>query len=325
MKSSQLLAPIALGALLITPTFAKNNINLSGRLDYTSADRESSATKSQGFEMNSARVGFSGDLNKTMTYKLELEGNVDTTTAQNAISTDTDLVNELNITRKYSDKLTTTFGKQFLLFGGFEFDYNTQDVIQYSLVGGNLDVYGLGLTTSYDVMGQTLSLQIANADRDANGQRNVRYALGWNGKLGMVDTIASYMVNPKSGQDSETFITLGAKVAMNNWFVEADYLTKTTEHAAPTKDDSMTSIVAKAGMTFGDTNVSVKYFMDEQETAGVKGDDRTGYVAAVECAKMDNVKYHVAYSAVTTDYVAATADTTDSKITVGMKFSFDAM
>jgi hypothetical protein len=333
MKTSQLLAPITLLTLLAAPTMAANKINLSSRIDYTSSDNDttkSGTPNTQGFEMNSARIGFSGDLNKTMTYNLELEAN-NAAGTQDTVSKDTSLVNEANVTINHSDALSFTFGKQFVTHGGFEFDYNTQDVYQYSLVGENLDVYALGLTTAYSVMGQTFSVQIANADKNVEGtdaaQKNVSYALGWNGKLGMVNTIAAYNVKNKAAGKSENHLTFGANVAMNNWFVQADYLVSTKENETTvTKDDTDTSIVAKAGMTFGHLTPSFKYFTDEREVSGTKTLDRTGMVFALECNGTENVRYHLAYTSVDTDYVsAATEDFTATKIYAGVKFDFDAM
>jgi hypothetical protein len=334
MKVKKSLSMILALLFLMVPTFAEKKVVLSSRVDYTSSDNDttkSNVPNSQGFELHSAKLIFSGDVNKKADYFMKLENNTSIGN-KDVVSNDTDFISELNISIKHTNKFSTKYGKQSLPYGGFEYDHDVRDLFIYSLAGGSVSYNQVGMSGTYKIGDSSLKFHIANADRDTdvNGnasQKNVRYGLVWFGNYGMFSTIAAYSMTPKADGVSDSDITVGVRVKQDNWYIEADYLSLVTENASPTKDTENNSIVARAGMTFGSLTPNIKFFSDEHtEDTTANNYDRTGYSFSLFCedSSHKNIRYHIAYTSVDKDFKdASMQDTTSTKIYAGLKFDAD--
>lgn len=298
--------------LLLTLTFPfyslakKNALYFDPRFDYVSADNDEGNTGNPSFEAfqaTEARLDYKGAL--TDKYSFRIRYNFRKTGVPNAVDKTAIALEKAIITTKLSDNIKLKIGKDLMAGGGREYDYNSADVYQFSLVGNALPSYELGATLYYHFLNQQVGIQLTNSDKSIstsskNKQRNITRTIFWYGYLfnDFLKPIFSYSEVPKSGTHKKDFyLALGNQFSFLNVLLDLDYLLATTNDGnnIPTTSKSLVAQLVYQGEHF---RPLFKIFLDENEKSHVKQFDSTGFDVAIQYYPESdkNFRYHLAYT-----------------------------
>lgn len=125
---------------------------------------------------------------------------------------------------------TITAGKQSIMFGTFEYDFNAADIYLASMVYNDMVSYQLGVSATYRLGAQTLNLQVVNSDypmfaADASRNKALGIVTLWEGSLweGLVKTRWSYAAMQHYKGKFYNWITAGVQLNLGKSTTELDY------------------------------------------------------------------------------------------------------
>lgn len=322
-------------------SFAKYNINLNGRMDYRSVDADeanSGTPNSLGFRAENLRIAFGADVMENLDFSFALEAAGDISSV-NKTTNDTSLISHAYFTHTLSDNFSVSVGKLYQANGGYEFNYNPENVYLYSLVSQNLDNWVYGINGQYKTKNHAFKFVTANADSstDPAGNRNqdtLSYGINWYGQFGdIVKPTLGYNFKPKGGNREEKAMTGGVRLEFNSVYSEIEYYKlKQRGQTTVNKDDKKESIIVKIAYKGMKCRPFIKYINDESDVSGVKSFTTDSYVVAINYHPWGNDKfrYHLAYTLSDKDFATngTTAGTKDSKtksVIAGLRYSFDIL
>lgn len=222
-------------------------------------------------------------------------------------------------------KWTITVGKQTVLLGTFEFDYNGADTYLVTMVDGDFDLYKTGVATSFKALGQEFSLQVVNSDApqfasDAYKRKAFAFNFLWAGSLfdGKLRTRYGYGLYQHSASKFYSWLTLGTQVNIDQFIIELDYYlgSRNIDYSSIVNDSSLgvryvkdQSLALNIQRRFGKFLPMVKTTWNKRYD---KEDDSTAYYSnglqlAVEFYPFEkevikDLRFHLAYVYQTTDY-----------------------
>lgn len=245
---------------------------------------------------------------------------------------------------------TIMAGKQPVQFGTFEYDYNTADIYQTTMVGNDLDAYKTGVNVAYRFCGQTLNLQVVNSDATqfaSEEYKNKALAVNllWQGNLfnDVLKTRWGYGAFQHTKTKFYHWLTAGTQLNLGNFTTELDYyqgsrhidygeVVANTELGNRYVRDQSVSLNLK--YNFGKWRPFIKGTWNQRRDKdyGSTAYESRGLQAVVEFypftkSLIKDLRFHAAYGYSNTDYkgeFAGLSDKDTHSILMGTRWLFKA-
>lgn len=241
-----------------------HHIELTGRMDYVYTQFNQNIEKKSDFEINYAKLHFSGPVNKTVTYSLllNLTGAAGSTNRDSTL----DYLEEISVTKNLADEFNISLGKMAVLSGGRESLYLDVDKYTNSMFAD--EVYRLGnrsgIILSKEVSGQVFGGQFFSA---TNSTQSYGYAVQYNGTIldGKIKPILSYTHDvTKTNTNGEDYLAAGLGLNFAPVKMDFDYGNKTIKSSQNTSSVTLTSLAFKLALHKSDIFIPfVKYIFDD--------------------------------------------------------------
>jgi len=139
------------------PRFSNVKVRAMMRTEFRAESLAEGEPIETNFRLKPAMLQLTGDFGKHLSFAIR--NRFDWPTDIQSDGTPMSLI-VANIQIKPNDKLKFILGKQMMMMGGWEFDYNPMEVFFYSMVGDNLQGFQTGASVHYNVGKQALALQL---------------------------------------------------------------------------------------------------------------------------------------------------------------------
>ncbi len=215
------------GAFFLLPVHSQSqlmNVGLEVRTDFD-AWMNNRHPDTRSFRLNTLQLVFSGELYPGITYRVQQRLN-DTPFRES----DRYMANTLDAFVNFAPRHWNwdfTIGKQNLLFGTYETDYDPSDLYLLSLVFDNFLISQVGVTARRNWKNGSLAAQVSDVTGDQlvyNENRSFAYTLnaaGYTPNSKMNASIA-YTLIQAGNKHFFNWLTLGAQLRHRNYFGELD-------------------------------------------------------------------------------------------------------
>lgn len=339
MKSLTILAALALTA---NSAMALDTVmGLKGRFDYVHGETKTTPgnakTSSGQLTTSFLRLVTDAKLNDTTKAKLTLD-------FQPASAKDngvTNLVDEAYITKSFG-ALSALIGKQAVMTGGRENDYSTRDLYLTSKFKSEIVDNVTGISLGYSMAGQNAYLQYLEQTDTRSGTKTDKKIVGlaYYGEFmdKMLMPIVSYHKQGTSRIGNyDNAMSVGLRVNVAAFMVEADYLTLEQEKLTTAGDAKLTSIVTHVRYVHDNFQPFAKYIMEKGKkdfdiSSGLTSEaesERTAWEVGLEYVpnKDEDMRYHIVYnnSESKKKSPAPTAKYEEQTIVAGVAFNYNIL
>lgn len=200
------------------------NIKLDTRYDY-SLKTENGNLEQNSFRQGALKVLVSGEIIPSVRYSLRQRLNK----AQTVQRDNNSLATDWAYMEFDANKFTFRVGKQIVLYGSIENDYNPTDLYSTTMCYDELIAYASGINIAYHLKKQTLNLQVTNVDESQFTDQkyaNKAYAiiLLWEGNLfnGLFKTRYSYGAFQHDKNTFYNWWIFGNQIIIDDLSIELD-------------------------------------------------------------------------------------------------------
>ncbi|TWP27791.1 hypothetical protein ETU09_06765 [Apibacter muscae] len=203
------------------------NIKLDTRFDYQGVFNEKE-TEQNSLVTQTLKIVADGQITPGIRYMLRQRLNrPQTTLARDNAGYATDFAYlEFDAGKRWTFRV----GRQFVIFGTFEYNYNPADVYIPSMIYNDLESYATGLNVSYKVAKQVFNVQVVNSTAPQFADKNYsNKALAglflWEGDLfdGVVKTRYGAGLFQHDGSKYFGWYTLGNQLNINKFSTNLDW------------------------------------------------------------------------------------------------------
>ncbi|MDR2122436.1 MAG: OprO/OprP family phosphate-selective porin [Flavobacteriaceae bacterium] len=202
------------------------NIMLDTRIDYQAKFNEQE-TKESSFRGNTLKLWFVGEIAPGFRFRVRQRLNKPQIPMRDNYASSTD---HAFLDIDAGKKLTFRVGKQSILFGTFEFDYNAADVYATSIGCNDLDFYKTGISAAYKVANQTLNFQVINSDSpqftvEKYRSKSLAGIFLWEGSLfnDVIKTRYGYGAFQHDANKYYSWVTVGNQINIQKFTAELDW------------------------------------------------------------------------------------------------------
>lgn len=235
------------------------NLSLDTRFDFRSAFGEKEPDEA-AFRGHTIRVLLTGEIVPGIRYRVRHRLNRSQTPMRDGYSAATD---QAWIALDAGEKWTFTLGKQTIQYGTFEYDYNSADLYQPTMVFSDTEGYKAGVDVAYRTNEQTMHLQIINADSEQFSTPHYRKKalaanLLWVGNIhnDLLKTRWGYGAYQHSKTKFYNWLTVGTQLNVKRFTTELDYYAGNRN--------------INYGAVIGDEDLDTRYVKDQSVSLNLK-------------------------------------------------------
>ncbi len=210
-------------------------INVYLNLKSSYEERFNGDDKGGSFVGNQLRFEMQGNLNEHWSYRLRYRLNRPGEQQSDNFSNNIDI---MMAQYKFNDRWSVAGGKLGVAFGGYQYDANPIDVLEFCDFLCGIDGFHVGAHVSYAAnKNNTFTLGVYNVNNDNSKKyyseepnlKQAKHPLGaslhWAGNLfdGKLQTLWSYSLGQEASKSYSNFVMLGTKLNLKKWQFIIDY------------------------------------------------------------------------------------------------------
>lgn len=344
-----ILAALALSSQAMA---ADSKMDLKGRFDYNKVETKNNngttttKTSSGQYVPSVLKLATETKFNDSLSAKLILDLKESNSVPDNGLA---NFIEEAFLTKKFGS-LSAMVGRQIVLTGGRENEYNKKDLYLksgfYNIIPDNIT----GLTLGYEVAGQKVFVQHLEATTTSTGTFTDKKVTGlaYYGSFfdGKISPIFSYhQVGTSRQGQNDILASFGVQGSHMNLVVELDFSMlnekkggqKTTTALANSADAELTAMVLHVRYNHDNFKPFVKWYKEEGEGNSKKLISATTAIKTERSAlelgleyypeASEDFRYHVVYNTVESKETTGTtkAKNEADSIYAGLAFSFNVL